>query len=137
MEKLCKHRRDATRNGKLRDPDVNKLLETTGAHQSGEVQRRICHQVGHHLGLSAVRHVHLGTDSRGVPAPPLHPCPPAHGELEKHFANVGDHKPGTDVFTWRRSQYFWKHKASIGFGNAVAVARRAHHGYRIHRSRIN
>ena len=35
---------------------------------------------------------------------------------------------GSDAFTWRWSQYqyFWKHKAAIGFGNAVAVARRAH-----------
>ena len=28
--------------------------------------------------------------------------------------------------TWRRSQNFWKRKAAIGFGNAVAVARRSH-----------
>ena len=44
----------------------------------------------------------------------------------KYFADMGDHEPGTDAFTWRWSQYFWKHKAAIGFGNAVAVARRAH-----------
>ena len=39
---------------------------------------------------------------------------------------MGDDEPGIDAFTWRRSQYFWKHKAAVGFGNAVAVARRAH-----------
>ena len=35
-----------------------------------------------------------------------------------YFADKGDDVPGTDAFTWRRSQYFWKHKAAIGFGNA-------------------
>ena len=50
----------------------------------------------------------------------------AHRRTLKYFADMGDDEPGTDAFTWRRSQYFWKHKAAIGFGNAVAVARRAH-----------
>ena len=40
--------------------------------------------------------------------------------------NMGDNEPGTDAFTCRRSRYFWKHKAAIGFGNAAAVARCAH-----------
>ena len=49
-----------------------------------------------------------------------------HRRNLKYFADMGDDEPGTDDFTWRRSQYFWKHKAAIGFGNAVAVARCAH-----------
>jgi hypothetical protein len=54
----------------------------------------------------------------------------AHRRTLKYFADMGDDEtddePGTDAFTWRRSQYFWKLKAAIGFGNAVVVARRAH-----------
>ena len=50
----------------------------------------------------------------------------AHRRTNKYFADMGDHEPGTDAFTWRRSQYFWKHKAAIGLSTAIAVARRAH-----------
>ena len=37
-----------------------------------------------------------------------------------------DDESSTDAFTWRRSQYHWRHKAEIGCATAVAVARRAH-----------
>ena len=47
----------------------------------------------------------------------------AHQRTLKYFAAMGKDEPGTDAFTWRRSQYFWKHKAAIGLGNAVTVAR--------------
>ena len=30
----------------------------------------------------------------------------AHRRTVKYFADVGDDEPGTDAFTWRRSQYF-------------------------------
>ena len=45
----------------------------------------------------------------------------AHRRTLKYFADMGDDEPGTDAFTWRRSQYFWKHKAAIGFGNAALI----------------
>ena len=77
--------------------------------------------------LSALRHVHIGPDSRGVLGL-LYIL--AYRRTEKYFADMGDHEPGTDAFTWRRSQYFWKHKAAIGFGNAVAIARRCQGGVR-------
>jgi hypothetical protein len=42
----------------------------------------ICQPAGHHVRLSALCHVvDLGSDSRGVLAPSLHPCPPAHPEV--------------------------------------------------------
>ena len=54
----------------------------------------------------------------------------AHRRTDKYFADMGDHEPGTDAFTWRRSQYFWKHKAAIGLSTAVAVAREVSGGVR-------
>ena len=30
----------------------------------------------------------------------------AHRRTLKYFADMGDDEPGTDAFTWRRSQYF-------------------------------
>ena len=50
----------------------------------------------------------------------------AHRRTTKYFASLGDDEPGVDAITWRRSQFFWQHRAAIGLANAVAVARRAH-----------
>jgi hypothetical protein len=50
----------------------------------------------------------------------------AHRRTTKYFASLGDDEPGVDVFTWRRSQFFWHHRAAIGLANAVSVARCAH-----------
>ena len=46
-----------------------------------------------------------------------------HAEAPVHRIPGEGFEPGTDAFIWRRSQYFWKHEAAIGIGNAVAVAR--------------
>ena len=96
---------------------------------------------------ATARHMPTG---RAPPTPfCLASCPPRgriHGEFlrllyilshrrtDKYFADMGDREPGTDAFTWRRSQYFWKHKAAIGFSNAVSVARGAHLAHPPHTS---
>jgi hypothetical protein len=70
--------------------------------------------------LSSLRHDYFESDSRGAPAPPLHPCPPAH-------------PTGLCQLGGLRARHGCLHLAlvsiplaTICFANAVAVARRAH-----------
>ena len=116
-------RTDVTRNGQLRDSDVNKLLETTARTKVARYREAYANRPGTtYAFLPCV----MSTSGRihGEFLRLLYIL--AHRRTEKYFADMGDHEPGTDAFTRRRSQYFWKHKAAIGFCNAVAVARRAH-----------
>ena len=111
------HRRDITRNGQLRDSDVNKLLETTARTKVARYREGYANRRG---GTSdAFLPCVMSTSGRihGEFLRLLYIL--AHRHTVKYFADMGDHEPGTDAFTWRRSQYFWKRKAAIGFGNAV------------------
>ena len=115
--------KDVTRNGQLRDRDVNKILETTARTKVERYRDAYANRSGTtYAFLPCV----MSTSGRihGEFLRLLYIL--AHRRTNKYFADMGDHEPGTDAFTWRRSQYFWKHKAAIGLSTAVAVARRAH-----------
>jgi len=117
------HLRDVGRNGQLRDHDVNKLLETTARTKV----TRYCEAYATRSGTTyAFLPCVMSTSGRidGEFLRLLYIL--AHRRTLKYVADMGEAEPGTDAFTWRRSQYRWQHKAAIGFGNAVAVARRAH-----------
>ena len=117
------HCRNFDRNGQLRDHDVNKLLETTARTKVARYREAYANRQGTtYAFLPCV----MSTSGRihGEFLRLLYIL--AHRRTLKYFADMGDDEPGTDAFTWCRSQYFLKHKAAIGFGNAVAVARRAH-----------
>ena len=103
-------------------PRCQQDLETTTRTKVAQYHEAYANRQGT-PSLSKLCHVDPWSDSRGVPSPLLHPCSLC---TLKHFADMGDHEPGTNAFTCHLSQYFWKHKPAISFGKAIPVARLSH-----------
>jgi hypothetical protein len=114
------HLRDVGRNGQLRDPDVNKLLETTARTKVARYREAYAHPTGRAPATYAFLPCVMSTSDR-IRGEFLHLLYIlAHRRTLKNFAVMGEAEPGTDAYTWRRSQYLCRHKAAIGFGNACA-----------------
>ena len=72
-------------------PEVNKQQALRPPRTKvAQYREAYAHRAGHHIRLSAVCHVDLGSDSWGVPAPPL------HRRTVQYFADMGDDEPGND-----------------------------------------
>ena len=122
-ESCGNHLRDVGRNGQLRDPDVNKLLETTARTKATRYREAYANRSGTSYALLSCVMSTSGRIHREF-LRLLYIL--AHRRTLMYFADMGEAEHGTDAFTWRRSQYHWQHKAAIGLGNAVVVACRAH-----------
>ena len=111
------------RNGQLHEPDVNKLLETTARAKVAQYREAYANRPGTtYVFLPCV----MSTTGRihGEFLRFLYIL--AHRRPQRYFDNLGDAEPGTDAFTWRRSQYHWQHKAAIGFAMRRQCRRRRH-----------
>ena len=117
------HLADVSLNGQLRDHDPNRLLENEARkkverYRDGYANRNGTTYAFLPCAMTSSGRIH------GEFLRLLYIL--AHRRTTKYFASLGDDEPGVDAFTWRRSQFFWQHRAAIGLANAVAVARRAH-----------
>jgi hypothetical protein len=117
------HLADVSLNGQLRDHDPNRLLENEARkkverYRDGYANRNGTTYAFLPCAMTSSGRIH------GEFLRLLYIL--AHRRTKKYFASLGDDEPGVDAFTWRRSQFFWQHRAAIGLANAVAVARRAH-----------
>jgi hypothetical protein len=74
------HLVDVSRNGQLRDPDVNKLLQNAARTKAARYRDGYANRPGT---TDAFLPGVMSTSCRihGVPAPPLHPCPPANSTI--------------------------------------------------------
>jgi hypothetical protein len=117
------HLTDVGRNRQLRDPDVNMLLETTARTKVARYHEAYANRLSTTYAFLPCVMLTSG-QIHGEFLRLLYIL--AHRRTLRYFDNLGDAEPGTDAFTWRRSQYHWQHKAAVGFANAVAIARRPH-----------
>jgi hypothetical protein len=111
-----------SRNGELRDADPDRLLEASARRKVGRYREAYATRLGvTYAFLPCI----LATSGRlhGEFLRLLYII--AHGRTTRWFARMGNDHPSDEAFKFRRGEYFWHTRASIGHAAARAVAARA------------